>query len=115
MAIADNFAISTPGKVISYGGAAHGATGAGYYTVLEFHRWLQGLADNDASTGDDYLDISRETPSDKLYDTIITLVNGYTIDAAASEHLYGGSIIIGTTATDIWDGIQILAAPGCHA
>lgn len=35
------------------------------------------LADDAGSTGDDYMDISRLTPSDKQFDTIITLVNGY--------------------------------------
>ncbi len=115
MPIATDFAIHTTTKVISYGGAAHGASGAGYYTVLELHRWLQDLADDSGSTGDDYMDISRATPSDKQYDTIITLVNGYTIDATASEHLYSGSIIQGSSGTEeIFDGVQVIAGSGAH-
>lgn len=113
MSINTDFAINATTKVISYGGAAHGATGAGYYTVLELHRWLQDLADDAGSTGDDYMDISRATPSDKQFDTIITLVNGYTIDTAASEHLYGGSIIQANGDT-IYDGVQVIAGAGAH-
>ena len=115
MAIAADFAINSTTKVISYTGAAHAASGAGYYTVLELHRWLQDLADDAGSSGDDYMDISRATPSDKQYDTIITLVNGYTIDAAASEHLYAGSIIQGSGGTEeIFDGVQVIAGSGAH-
>lgn len=113
MAIGTDFSINSTTKVIAYGGATHGASGAGYYTVLELHRWLQDLADDAGSTGDDYMDISRLTPSDKQFDTIITLVNGYTIDAAASEHLYAGSIIQANGDT-IFDGIQVIAGSGAH-
>ena len=113
MPIASDFSINASTKVISYIGAAHGASGAGYYTVLELHRWLQDLADDSGSSGDDFMDISRVTPSDKQFDTIITLTNGYTIDAAASEHLFGGSIIQANGDT-IFDGIQVIAGVGCH-
>jgi len=111
--IASDFSIHTTTKVISYIGAAHGVSGAGYYTVLELHRWLQALAADAGATGDDYMDISRVTPSDKQFDTIITLVNGYTIDAAASEHLYSGSIIQAGGDT-IFDGMQVIAGAGAH-
>ncbi len=45
MAIGTEFAISV-GKAITYTGTAHGVAGATYWTVLEFHRWLQDLADD---------------------------------------------------------------------
>lgn len=112
MAIGTDFEIQSD-KDIRYIGAAHGASGAGYYTVLEFHRWLQDLADDASSTGDDLLDISKQTPSDKAYDTIITLTNGFNIDDTAAEHLYGGSIIQ-SNGDVIYDGIQVIAAPGAH-
>lgn len=117
MPIATDFAINSTTKVITYTGAAHAATGAGYYTVLEFHRWLQDLADDAGATGDDYMDISRATPSDKQFDTIITLVNGYTLDEAtlAHEHLYAGSIIQGAGGTEvIYDGVAVIAGAGAH-
>jgi len=112
MAINTDFEIQTD-KDIRYIGAAHGATGAGYYTVLAFHEWLRNLADDAQSATDDYMDITRATPSDKSYETIVTLLNGYNIDQSTSEHLYQGSIIQ-AGADDIWDGIQIIAAVGCH-
>lgn len=114
MSISTDYSISTGGD-IRYIGAAHGASGAGYYTVLELHRWLQDLADDSGSSGDDYMDISRATPSDKAFDTIITLVNGFNIDDTAAEHLYGGSIIQGSGGSEvIYDGISIIAAAGAH-
>lgn len=113
MAIGTDFAIDATTKVVTYTGAAHGASGAGYYTVLEFHRWLQDLADDSGSSGDDYMDISRETPSDKSFDTIITLINGYTLDETtkAHQHLYGGSITQ-SGGDVIYDGVQVIAAVG---
>lgn len=112
MAIGSDFEIQND-KDVRYIGAAHGAAGAGYYTVLELHRWLQDLADDASSSSDDFLDITRDTPSDKSFDTIINLINGYNIDATASEHLYGGSIIQ-TDGDEIYDGVQIVANVGCH-
>lgn len=112
MAIGTDFEIQAD-KDIRYVGAAHGASGAGYYTVLEFHRWLAGLADDSAATGDDLLDMAKDTPSDKAFDTIITLINGYNIDDVAAEHLYGGSIIQ-TNGDVIYDGVQVIAGSGAH-
>lgn len=104
MAIGDDFEIQND-KDIRYIGSTSN------YTVLEFHRWLQDLADDAAATPDDYMDITRETPSDKQFDTIITLINGYNIDDTAAQHLYGGSIIQ-SDGDVIYDGIQVLAPAG---
>lgn len=111
MTIATDFEIQSD-KDIRYIGAAHGVTGAGYYTVLEFHRWCQDLADDAAASGDDYLDITSLTPSERSYDTIISLLNNFNIDATAAEHLYGGSIIQ-SGGDDIWDGVVVIASEGC--
>jgi hypothetical protein len=112
MAIGTDFEIQND-KDIRYIGAAHGAAGAGYYTVLELHRWLQDLADDASSSGDDYMDITKDTPSDKQFDTIITLINGFNIDDTAAEHIFGGSIIQ-AGGDEIYDGVQIVANVGCH-
>lgn len=104
-------------KTIEYTGPNHTTAGVNYVTVLELHRWLQDLADDASSTGDDYMDITRDTPTEKAYDTIITLKNGYTLHAASNtyQYIYGGSIIQGSGGTEvIWDGIQVLAPPGMH-
>ena len=77
---------------IRYIGGDHGASPT-YATVIELHRFLQDLADDASFVGDDELDITVVTPSDRSTDNIITLINGYNIDDNAAEHLYDGSII----------------------
>jgi hypothetical protein len=112
MAIADDFTVAQDGN-IRYVGAAHGADGAGYYTVIQFHRWLQDLADNAvaSASSSDFLDITDNTPSERSTDNIITLLSPYNIDQTASEHLYDGSIIQ-ASGDDIWDGLVVIAAKG---
>ncbi len=91
---------------IRYGGDDHDGTDPSYATVIEFHRWLQGLADDAvavASSGDE-LDITNTNPSQRSTDNIITLINDYNIDATAAEHLYDGSVIQ-NSGDDIYDGI----------
>ncbi len=104
MAIGDDFEIQND-KDIRYTGSTAN------YTVLELHRWLQDRADDASSASDDYMDITRDTPSDKSFDTIINLINSYNIDDTAAQHLYGGSIIQ-SDGDVIYDGIQVLAPAG---
>jgi hypothetical protein len=110
MAIGTDFEIQAD-KDIRYIGAAHGVSGAGYYTVLELHEWARGLGDDAAATGDDNYDITVVDLSNKAFDTIVELVNGFNIDQTTAEHLYGGSIIQ-AGGDDIWDGIQVVATAG---
>ena len=118
MTINTDFAIDAA-KSIYYIGAVHGASGAGYYTVLELHRWASDLADDAAASGDDLVDITSLTPSDRSTDNIITLLNGYILDdghgsetEAISQHIYDGSILenVGLGSQNIWDGIVVIAA-----
>jgi hypothetical protein len=89
---------------IRYIGDDHNGAAPSYATVIEFHRWLGGLADDASSTAsDDELDITDNTPSDRSTDNIITLLAPYNIDDASSEHLYDGSIIQ-NGGDDIYDG-----------
>lgn len=78
---------------IRYIGDAHGGASPSYATVIEFHRWLQDKADDATFVGNDEMDITINTPSDRSTDNIITLINGFNIDDTAAEHLYDGSII----------------------
>jgi hypothetical protein len=48
--------------------------GSSHYTVLELHRFLQDLADNASASGDDLLDITSSTPSERSTVNIITLL-----------------------------------------
>lgn len=93
---------------IRYIGGDHGASPT-YATVIEFHRWLQDKADDATFVGDDEMDITIETPSDRSTDNIITLINGFNIDANAAEHLYDGSIIQAGGDT-IYDGFVVIGA-----
>jgi hypothetical protein len=104
-------------KTIRYIGTAHGVAAAGYITVLELHRFLQDRADDGTMSADDFVDITVANPTDKKFDTIIQLLNGFTLDDAyatpASEYIYGGTIIQGAGGTEaIYDGISIIANRG---
>lgn len=105
--VAADWTITRSTKAIAYTGNAHTGVNPSYATVIEFHRWLQGLADDAVATpaSSDQLDVTNIDPSRRSTDNIITLINGYTIDQTASEHLYDGSVIQGTSGSDIWDGI----------
>lgn len=85
MAIADDFSVAVNGD-IRYTGTTPN------YTVLELHRFLQDLADNASTSGDDLLSITDSDPSNRSTDNIITLNSPYNIDDTAAEHLYDGSI-----------------------
>lgn len=89
---------------IRYIGDAHGGTDPSYVTVIDFHRALQDFADDAAASGDDLMDISKLTPSDRSTDNIITMLNSFNIDDTAAEHLYDGSIIQ-TGGAEIYDGV----------
>ena len=106
----------TAGKVIEYTGPAHGVSGANYVSVLELHRWLQDLADAETISGNDYVAITVPNPTDKKFDTIIQLLNGFvlgTTTTPADEYIYGGTIIQGSGGTEaIWDGISVISSPG---
>lgn len=105
--VATDWTITRSTKVIAYTGHAHTGVNPSYATVIEFHRWLQGLADDAVAipASSDQLDVTNIDPSRRSTDNIVTLINGYTIDQTSSSHLYDGSIIQGTSGSDIWDGI----------
>lgn len=65
---------------------------------------MQDKADDASAIGDDLLDITNETPSDRLgTDNNILLLGTYNIDQTAAEHIFDGSITQASGA-DIWDG-----------
>lgn len=105
MAIADDLSVS--------GGDIRWTGGAATYTVLELHRFLQDLADNDSSAGDDLLDITLATPSNRQTDNIIELLNGFNIDDTVAQHLYDGSIIQ-NGGDDIYEGIRVFSKPNTY-
>jgi hypothetical protein len=121
MAIADRIGINASGVIFydsTAGAQDHTTAGAEYYTVIELHRFLQDLADDASSSGDDLIDITNDTPSDRSTDNIIQINAGYTLDNGAVgggdpvwEHLYDGSIIEADSGS-IYDGLVVIAAEG---
>ena len=67
---ATDWSIASNGD-IRYIGNDHNGAAPSYATVIEFHRALQDFADDALASGDDLLDISSLTPSDRSTDNII--------------------------------------------
>ncbi|REK56943.1 MAG: hypothetical protein DWQ49_09555 [Bacteroidetes bacterium] len=102
MAIADDISVATNGNIRWTGSSST-------YTVLEFHRFLQDLADDAVASGDDLLDITSDTPSDRSTDNIISLLGSYNIDDEVSEHLYDGSISQ-NSGDDVYSGLVVVGS-----
>jgi len=85
MAIGDDFSVNAAGDIRHDSGSTN-------YTVLELHRWLMDLADDQQASGNDIMDITVATPSDRSTDNVLTLNSPFNIDDTASQFLYNGSI-----------------------
>lgn len=100
MAIADDFSVSPDGDIRWTGTTAT-------YTVLAFHRFLAGLADDGQASGDDLVDITTDTPSDRSTDQILTLNSPFNIDDTVARHLYNGSVSQ-NGGDDLYSGVQFV-------
>jgi len=104
MAIADDISVAANGDIRYTGTTTN-------YTVIELHRFLQDLADDAVASGNDLLDITDDTPSERSTDNIIKLLGSYNIDDTLAEHLYDGSIEQGTGGTQVrYSGLQIIGS-----
>lgn len=106
MPIEDDFSVAANGDIRYTGGSTN-------YTVIALHRWLGDLMDNAQASGNDILDITDATASERSTDNIITLKAPFNIDDTAAQHLYDGSIIQANGDT-IYDGILVFAAAGAY-
>ena len=112
--VATDWSIEESTGAIRYIGDDHvdeGGIAPSYATVLELRRWLGGLSDDLAFSGDDEYDITKEAAAQRSTDNIVTLIDHsgiggvtYNIDDNASEHLFDGSIIQSGGDT-IYEGI----------
>ncbi len=102
MAIAADISVAVNGDIRYTGTTAN-------YTVIELHRFLQDLADNASSTGDDLLDITNSTPSDRSTDNIVTLNSPYNVNDALAQHIYDGSITQANGDT-VYSGLVVVGA-----
>jgi hypothetical protein len=106
MAIQDDFSVAANGDIRHTSGTTN-------YTVIAFHRWLGDLMDDAQASGNDILDITDATASERSTDNIITLNSPYNIDDTAAQFLYDGSVIQ-TNGDTIYDGILVFAAAGMY-
>jgi hypothetical protein len=89
--------INTEFSVDSSGNVRH-VSGTTVYSVLNLHAWLQDLADNAASSGDDDVSILTGNPSkldgprDAAVASRLNLIPAYNIDTTAAQFLNFGSI-----------------------
>jgi len=104
MAIQDDFSVAANGDIRYTGSSAN-------YTVIALHRWLGDLMDDAAASGNDILDITDATASERATDNLITLNAPYNIDDTAAQHLYDGSIVQDGGNT-IYDGVVVIANAG---
>ena len=102
MTIGDDFRVSSNGDI-------RHVSGTDTYTVLELHRWLQDLADDAAAAGDDTMDITQDTPSERSTDNIITLNSPYNIDDDAAKYFYDGSVTQ-EGGDDIYSGLEVVGS-----
>jgi hypothetical protein len=104
MAFEDDFSVTVGGNIRHDSGATH-------YPVLQLHRYLQALADDPTAAGNDLLDMTNDTPSERSTDNIIKLLGTNNIDDDAAEYLYDGSVLQGSGETEVlYSGLKILGA-----
>lgn len=111
MAFADDFSVNAAGDIRHVSGTTN-------YPVIDLHRYLGGLADDAEASGDDVIDITTFTPSDRATDQIITLNDHsansgptFNIDDTAAQFLYGGSITQDSGASEErYSGLQIIGS-----
>lgn len=108
---------------IRYIGDDHTLSGGtpSYATIIQFHRWVQAFADNEAfdsggaDTDNIEVDIIDANPSDRSTDNIVTLKGIFNVDPTAIEHLYDGTLIQGAETTERrWDGIVNFGNANAH-
>ena len=102
MAIEDDISVAVNGDIRYTGSTTN-------HTVIAFHRFLQDLADDAVSSGNDLLDITDDTPSDRSTDNIITLNTPYNIDDTLAQHLYDGSITQ-ASGDDVYSGLVVVGS-----
>jgi hypothetical protein len=107
MTIATEFTVAVNGDIRHTGGATT------HYTVIQLHRWLGDLMDDAQASGDDTLDITDATASERATDNLITLKSPYNIDDATAQYFYDGSIVQ-KNGDEIYDGLIVIAAQGMY-
>lgn len=86
------------------------------HTVLELHEWLQAMADDANSTGDDVVSILTANPSkldgprSSIKPMLLNLLGTFNIDATAAQYFKFGSISQNSGA-DLYTGVKSIGSP----
>lgn len=106
MAIATDFSVSSTGNI-------RHVSGTTVYTVLDLHAWLQDLADNAASAGDDDLSILSSNPSkldgprDAAVASRLNLLPAFNIDSTAAKYINFGSVKF-DSGNELYSGLKTI-------
>lgn len=109
MAIGSDFSINASGDIRHISGTT-------VYTVLELHQWLQDLADDSNSSGDDALSILSANPSkldgprSAIKPMSLNLLNGFNIDDEVAKYINFGSIQQDGTNI-LYTGVKTIGSP----
>jgi hypothetical protein len=109
MTIGSDFSVAANGDI-------RHVSGTTVYTVLQLHEWLQDLADDAASSGDDNVSILTANPSkldgprSAIKPMLLNLLNGFNIDDAAAQYLNFGSIQQDGTNI-LYTGVKSIGSP----
>lgn len=113
MTIATDFSIDSSGNVRQVSAFVPGTNTR--YTTLELHAWLQDLADNPTTSGDDLVSILGSNPSELAgkrnasRPMALTLLPAINIDSATSQWFKFGSIEQSSGA-DLFTGLKVIGS-----
>jgi hypothetical protein len=109
MSVASDFAIDGSGNITHVSGTT-------VYPVLQLHEWLQDLADDASSSGDDNLSILSSNPSkldgprSTIKPMILNLLGTVNINDVAAQYINFGSVQ--QTGTDVlYTGVKTIGSP----
>lgn len=101
---------------INAGGDIRTETAPQIHTVLELHEWLQAMADDANSTGNDAVSILTGNPSkldgprSAIKPMLLNLLSTFNIDATAAQYFKFGSISQNSGA-DLYTGVKSIGSP----
>lgn len=109
-------AISATEFSVNAGGDIRVETAPQIHTALELHEWLQAMADDANSTGNDTVSILTSNPSkldgprSAIKPMLLNLLGTFNIDAAAAQYFKFGSISQ-NGGLDLYTGVKSIGSP----
>ena len=109
MPIGADFSIASNGDIRHISGTT-------VYTVLQLHEWLQDLADDANSSGNDEMSILKDNPSkldgprSTIKPMVLNLLGTFNIDDDAAKYINFGSVQQGGTNV-LYTGVKSIGTP----